>query len=123
VKKIEAIIEPVQFQDVRESLSAVGVTDLATSEIRSVDPLGRHREMYRGVEYTVDLLPKIKIETVVADDLAECAVSAITRAASPRSGRSGNVFVSAVDEVVVIRNGIAGPTWVLVSAEGRAASA
>jgi len=105
MKKIEAVIEPVQFDDVREALSAVGVTDLATSEVRGVDPLGRHTEIYRGVEYTVDLIPKIKVEAVVADDLAEGAISAITDAASPRSGRSDRIFVSAVEEVVVIRNG------------------
>jgi len=104
MKKIEAIIEPVQFGDVKEALSAVGVTDLATSEVRGVDPLGRHTEIYRGVEYTVDLIPKIKVETVVADDLADCAISAITDAAPPRNGRPGRIFVSAVEEVVVIRN-------------------
>jgi len=105
MKKIEAIIEPIQFHDVKEALSAVGVTDLATSEMRGVDPLGRHTEIYRGVQYTVDLIPRIKVETVVADDLADRAISAITNAAQPRNGRAGKIFVSAVEEVVVIRSG------------------
>ena len=105
MKKIEAIIEPVQFHEVKEALSEVGVTDLATSEVRGVDPLGGHTEIYRGVHYTVDLIPRIKVELVVADDLADCAISAITDAAPPRNGRSGKIFVSTVDEVVVIRNG------------------
>ena len=105
MKKIEAIVEPVQFPNVKEALSAVGVTDLAISEVRGADPLGRHTEIYRGVEYTVDLIPKIKVEAVVADDLTDCAISAITDAAPARNGRSGRIFVSAVEEVVVIRNG------------------
>ena len=105
MKKIEAIIEPVQFQDVRESLSAVGVTDLTTSEVRAVDPLGRHTEVYRGVEYTVDIVPKVKIEVVVADDLADSALDAITDAAPPQNGRANKIFVSPVDDAIVIRSG------------------
>ena len=108
MKKIEAIIEPIQFHDVKEALSAVGVTDLASSEVRGVDPLGRHTEIYRGVQYTVDIIPQMKVEVVVADDLADRTISAITDAAQPRNGRFGKIFVSAVDEVVVIRSGVHG---------------
>ena len=108
MKKIEAIVEPVQFQDVKEALSGIGVRDLTISEIRAVDPLGAHTEMYRGVEYTVDCVPKIKIEAVVADELADDAVAAIAEAASPRHDGAGKIFISPVEEVFELRSGSRG---------------
>ena len=105
MKKIEAIIKPFKLDDVREALSEVGVTGLTVTEVKGFGRQKGHTELYRGAEYVVDFLPKVKIEAVVADKLIDRCIEAIT--ASARTGKigDGKIFVYNVDEVVRIRTG------------------
>lgn len=105
MKKIEAIIKPFKLDDVKDALHEVGVQGMTVFEARGFGRQKGHTELYRGAEYVVDFLPKIKIEVVVEDSLAENAVEAIVEAA--RTGRigDGKIFVSSVDEVVRVRTG------------------
>ncbi len=105
MKKIEAIIKPFKLDEVREALSEVGITGLTVTEVKGFGRQKGHTELYRGAEYVVDFLPKIKIEVVVADAIVEQAIEAIIKAA--RTGRigDGKIFVSAVEQVVRIRTG------------------
>ena len=105
MKKIEAIIKPFKLDDVKDALHDVGVQGMTVIEARGFGRQKGHTELYRGAEYVVDFLPKIKIEVVVEDSLAENAVEAIVEAA--RTGRigDGKIFVSTVDEVVRVRTG------------------
>jgi nitrogen regulatory protein P-II 1 len=105
MKKIEAIIKPFKLEEVRDSLAAVGVEGMTVSEVKGFGRQKGHTEIYRGAEYTVDFLPKIKIELVVPDPLAETAAEAIVKAAKTGKIGDGKVFVSDVDQVIRIRTG------------------
>jgi len=105
VKKVEAIIKPFKLDDVREALSEIGVTGMTATEVRGFGRQKGHTELYRGAEYVVDFLPKIKIEVVLPEDLAEQAVEVIQRAARTGKIGDGKIFVSAVERVIRIRTG------------------
>ena len=103
MKKIEAIIKPFKLEEVKEALAEIGVEGMTVSEVKGFGRQKGHTEIYRGSEYTVDFLPKIKIEVVLADDLAEKAVAAIVKAAKTGKIGDGKVFISPVEEAVRIR--------------------
>ena len=103
MKKIEAIIKPFKLEEVKEALAEIGVEGLTVSEVKGFGRQKGHTEIYRGSEYTVDFLPKIKIEVVLIDDLAEKAVAAIVKAAKTGKIGDGKVFISPVLEAVRIR--------------------
>ena len=105
MKKIECIIKPFKLEDVKEALSELGVQGMTVSEVKGFGRQKGHTELYRGSEYTVDFLPKVKIEVVVADDLVEKAVEAIGNAAKTGKIGDGKIFVFPVEEVVRIRTG------------------
>jgi nitrogen regulatory protein P-II 1 len=105
MKKIEAIIKPFKLDEVREALSEVGVTGLTVTEVKGFGRQKGHTELYRGAEYVVDFLPKIKIEIVVAEATVETAIEAIIKAARTGKIGDGKIFVSAVEQVVRIRTG------------------
>ncbi len=103
MKKIEAIIKPFKLEDVKEALSAVGVEGMTVSEVKGFGRQKGHTEIYRGSEYTVDFLPKIKIELVLPDPRVNEAVQAIVKAAKTGKIGDGKVFVSPVEDAVRIR--------------------
>ncbi len=103
MKKIEAIIKPFKLEEVKEALSEVGIEGMTVSEVKGFGRQKGHTEIYRGSEYTVDFLPKIKIEIVVPDNQAESAVAAIVKAAKTGKIGDGKVFISPVEEAVRIR--------------------
>lgn len=104
MKKLEAVIQPSKLDAVKEALHEIGIQGMTVSEVRGHGRQKGHSEIYRGHEYTVDLLPKIKVEVVLPDTLAEQAVDAITKAA--RSGKigDGKIFLSAIGEAIRIRD-------------------
>ncbi len=103
MKKIEAIIKPFKLEDVKEALSSLGVEGMTVSEVKGFGRQKGHTEIYRGSEYTVDFLPKIKIEVVLADSQVEPAVAAIVKAAKTGKIGDGKVFVSSVENAIRIR--------------------
>ncbi len=103
MKKIEAIIKPFKLEDVKEALSSLGVQGMTVSEVKGFGRQKGHTEIYRGSEYTVDFLPKIKIEVVLADSVVASAVEAIVKAARTGKIGDGKVFVSAIENAVRIR--------------------
>jgi nitrogen regulatory protein P-II 1 len=105
VKKIEAIIKPFKLDDVKDALHEVGVSGITVSEVKGFGRQKGHTELYRGAEYVIDFLPKVKVEVVVEDVLVENVIEAIMQAA--RTGRigDGKIFVLAIDEAVRIRTG------------------
>ena len=105
MKKIEAIIKPFKLEDVKEALNKVGVQGLTVTEAKGYGRQKGHTELYRGAEYVVDFLPKVKIEIVVEDSLLERAVDAIQHAAHSGKIGDGKIFVSSVEEVIRIRTG------------------
>jgi nitrogen regulatory protein P-II 1 len=105
MKKIEAIIKPFKLDDVRESLSNIGITGMTASEVKGFGRQKGHTELYRGAEYVVDFLPKLKIDVVVGDDKVEACIEAITAAARTGKIGDGKIFVSSVEKVVRIRTG------------------
>ncbi|MEN3111628.1 P-II family nitrogen regulator [Uliginosibacterium paludis] len=105
MKKIEAIIKPFKLDEVREALSDVGITGLTVTEVKGFGRQKGHTELYRGAEYVVDFLPKIKVEVVVADDIVDQTVEAIIKAAHTGKIGDGKIFVSPVEQVVRIRTG------------------
>jgi nitrogen regulatory protein PII len=105
VKQITAIIKPFKLDEVREALAEVGVTGLTVTDVKGFGRQKGHTELYRGAEYVVDFLPKIKIEAVVADSILERAIDAITRAARTGKIGDGKIFVRPVEHVVRIRTG------------------
>ncbi|MDT3734967.1 MAG: P-II family nitrogen regulator [Denitratisoma sp.] len=105
MKKIEAIIKPFKLDEVREALSEVGVTGLTVTEVKGFGRQKGHTELYRGAEYVVDFLPKIKIEVVVADGTVEQAIEAIIKAARTGKIGDGKIFVTPVEQIVRIRTG------------------
>jgi nitrogen regulatory protein P-II 1 len=102
--KIEAIIQPSKLDAVKEALQDVGVTGMTVSEVRGHGRQKGHTEVYRGAEYTVDLLPKIKIEMVLAEGRAEAAVQVILKTAKTGKIGDGKIFLSKIDEAIRIRN-------------------
>lgn len=110
MKKIEAIIQPHKLDEVKEALIGIGVSGMTISEVRGHGRQKGHTEVYRGSEYKVDLLPKVKVEMVVADASASQVVN--TLAAAARSGKigDGKIFVSSIENIVRIRNGEQGET-------------
>ncbi len=103
MKKIEAIIKPFKLEDVKEALSGLGVEGMTVSEVKGFGRQKGHTEIYRGSEYTVDFLPKIKIELVLADNIVASAVDAIVKAAKTGKIGDGKVFVSPIDNAIRIR--------------------
>ena len=103
MKKIEAIIKPFKLEDVKDALSGLGVEGMTVSEVKGFGRQKGHTEIYRGSEYTVDFLPKLKVEVVLADAQAEAAVDAIVKAARTGKIGDGKVFVSTVENAVRIR--------------------
>jgi nitrogen regulatory protein P-II 1 len=103
MKKVEAIIKPFKLEEVKDGLSEVGIEGMTISEVKGFGRQKGHTEIYRGSEYTVDFLPKIKLELVVTDERVDAAVAAIIKAAKTGKIGDGKVFVSAVDEAVRIR--------------------
>jgi nitrogen regulatory protein P-II 1 len=102
--KIEAIIQPGRFEAVKEALTEAGITGMTISEVRGHGRQKGHTETYRGREYSVDLLPKVKVEIVIDDGHVSAAVDAIVKAASTGKIGDGKIFLSKVDEVIRIRN-------------------
>jgi nitrogen regulatory protein P-II 1 len=105
MKKIEAIIKPFKLDEVREALSEVGITGLTVTEVKGFGRQKGHTELYRGAEYVVDFLPKIKVEVVVTETIVEQALEAIVKAARTGKIGDGKIFVVSVDQVVRIRTG------------------
>ncbi|WP_374342530.1 P-II family nitrogen regulator [Azonexus sp.] len=105
MKKIEAVIKPFKLDEVREALSEVGITGLTVTEVKGFGRQKGHTELYRGAEYVVDFLPKIKIEIVVANENVDAAIDAIIKAARTGKIGDGKIFVSTVEQVVRIRTG------------------
>lgn len=110
MQKIEAIIQPSKLDAVKQALLDAGVESMTILEARGHGRQKGHTEFYRGREYTVDLLPKIKIETIIADELLDKAVNAILTAARTGKIGDGKIFISKIDEAIRIRNDERGPT-------------
>ncbi len=105
MKKIEAIIKPFKLEDVKEALAGVGVEGMTVSEVKGFGRQKGHTEIYRGSEYTVDFLPKLKLEIVLSDDVVEAATEAILNAAKTGKIGDGKVFVLAIEQALRIRTG------------------
>ena len=105
MKKIEAIIKPFKLDDVREALSDLGITGMTVTEVRGFGRQKGHTELYRGAEYMVDFLPKVKMEIVVPDDLLEPCLDAIIETAQTGKIGDGKIFVYEIERVVRIRTG------------------
>ncbi len=108
MKLITAIIKPFKMDDVREALSAIGVAGITTTEVKGFGRQKGHTELYRGAEYVVDFLPKIKLEIAVTDEMVDKAVSTIVKAANTGKIGDGKIFVSNLEQVVRIRTGETG---------------
>jgi nitrogen regulatory protein P-II 1 len=110
MKKIEAIIKPFKLDDVREALSDIGITGMTASEVKGFGRQKGHTELYRGAEYVIDFLPKVKVEIVITDEQVDVSIEAITNAARTGKIGDGKIFVSEVGRVVRIRTGEEGDT-------------
>lgn len=108
MKKIEAIIKPFKLDDVKDALQDIGISGLTVIEAKGFGRQKGHTELYRGAEYVVDFLPKVKIEVVIDDALLEKAVEAIQKAANTGRIGDGKIFISTVDEAIRIRTGETG---------------
>ena len=108
MKKIEAVIKPFKLDEVREALSEIGVSGLTVTEVKGFGRQKGHTELYRGAEYVVDFLPKVKVEIVVPDDAVENAIDCIIKAARTGKIGDGKIFVMPVEQVVRIRTGETG---------------
>ena len=108
MKKVEAIIKPFKLDEVKESLSAIGVQGITVSEVKGFGRQKGHTELYRGAEYVVDFLPKVKVELIVGDGLVDRAIEAIIKAARTGKIGDGKIFVTSVEQVVRIRTGESG---------------
>ena len=109
MRKVEAIIKPFKLDDVKEALQGVGIQGMTVSEVKGFGRQKGHTELYRGAEYVVDFLPKIKIEIACSDELVEKVVQAICQAANTGRIGDGKIFVHSLEEVVRIRTGESGP--------------
>ena len=105
MKKIEAIIKPFKLDEVQETLSEINITGMTATEVKGFGRQKGHTELYRGAEYVVDFLPKVKIETVVREDQVERCIEAITEAARTGKIGDGKIFISPVEQAVRIRTG------------------
>jgi nitrogen regulatory protein P-II 1 len=105
MKKIEAIIKPFKLDEVREALSELSISGLTVTEVKGFGRQKGHTELYRGAEYVVDFLPKIKVEVVVSGEMLDTAVEAIIKAAHTGKIGDGKIFVSSVEQVIRIRTG------------------
>jgi len=110
MKKIEAIIKPFKLDDVREALSDIGITGMTASEVKGFGRQKGHTELYRGAEYVIDFLPKVKVEIVITDEQVDASIEAIMNAARTGKIGDGKIFVSEVGRVVRIRTGEEGDT-------------
>ncbi len=108
MKKIEAVVKPFKLDEVREALSEIGVTGLTVTEVKGFGRQKGHTELYRGAEYVVDFLPKVKVEVILGDALADRAIEAIVKAARTGKIGDGKIFVTPVEQVVRIRTGESG---------------
>lgn len=108
MKKIEAIIKPFKLDEVREALSEIGVSGLTVTEVKGFGRQKGHTELYRGAEYVVDFLPKVKVEVIIPEAQLEQAIEAIVKAARTGKIGDGKIFVTAVEQVVRIRTGESG---------------
>ncbi|MFZ4540458.1 MAG: P-II family nitrogen regulator [Rickettsiales bacterium] len=109
MKKIEAIIKPFKLDDVKEALQEIGLQGITVTEARGFGRQKGHTELYRGAEYVVDFLPKVKIEVIVVDELVEKTIEAIVSAAQTGRIGDGKIFVSPIEDVIRIRTGERGP--------------
>ena len=108
VKQVTAIIKPFKLDEVREALAEVGVSGLTVTEVKGFGRQKGHTELYRGAEYVVDFLPKIRVEVVLADEMVEQAIEAVIKAARTGKIGDGKIFVSPVDQAIRIRTGESG---------------
>ena len=108
MKKVEAIIKPFKLDEVREALSDMGVSGLTVTEVKGFGRQKGHTELYRGAEYVVDFLPKVKVEVIMADNLVDRAIEAIVKAARTGKIGDGKIFVTGVEQTVRIRTGESG---------------
>ena len=108
MKKVEAIIKPFKLEEVKEALTELGITGMTISEVKGYGRQKGHTELYRGAEYVVDFLPKVKIEVVIAAGLLDQCIEAITNAARTGKIGDGKIFVTTVEQVVRIRTGETG---------------
>jgi nitrogen regulatory protein PII len=115
MKKVEAIIKPFKLEEVKEALAEVGIQGMTVTEVKGFGRQKGHTEIYRGSEYTVDFLPKVKIEIVVADEEASSVAEAIVKSANTGKIGDGKVFLSPVEEAIRIRTGDTGAGAVSVS--------
>ena len=108
MKLVTAVIKPFKLDEVREALSAIGVQGITVTEVKGFGRQKGHTELYRGAEYVVDFLPKVKVEVIVADSLVERAIDSIVKAARTGKIGDGKIFITAVEQVVRIRTGESG---------------
>ena len=109
MKKVEAVIKPFKLDEVKESLSGIGVQGITVSEVKGFGRQKGHTELYRGAEYVVDFLPKVKLEIIVKDDMVTKVVEAISKAAKTGRIGDGKIFVLPIEDVLRIRTGERGP--------------
>ncbi len=112
MKLVTAIVKPFKLDDVREALSDIGVQGMTVTEVKGYGRQKGHTELYRGAEYVVDFLPKIKLEIAIGDDILDQALEAISNAANSGKVGDGKIFVTALEQVVRIRTGETGPAAV-----------
>jgi nitrogen regulatory protein P-II 1 len=105
MKKIEAIVKPFKMDDVREALAEIGISGMTVAEVKGFGRQKGHTELYRGAEYVVDFLPKVKIEVVITDDQVDACLEAIVKSARTGKIGDGKIFVTTVEKVVRIRTG------------------
>ena len=110
MKKIEAIIKPFKLDEVREALSAIGIMGLTATEVKGFGRQKGHTELYRGAEYVVDFLPKVKLDLIISDDMLEKAIEVIVSTAHTGKIGDGKIFVMDVNQVIRIRTGEKGDT-------------
>jgi len=115
MKKVEAIVKPFKLEDIKEALSEIGIQGMTVTEVKGFGRQKGHTEIYRGSEYTVDFLPKVKLEIVVDDEQVEGVIDKIVSTANTGKIGDGKVFVSPIEEAVRIRTGEKGPDAVAVS--------
>ena len=109
MKKIEAIIKPFKLDDVREALAEIGITGMTVSEVKGFGRQKGHTELYRGAEYMVDFLPKVKIELIVQDDDVDACIESIVETAHTGKIGDGKIFISSIEHTIRIRTGETGP--------------
>ena len=115
MKKVEAIVKPFKLEDIKEALSEIGIQGMTVTEVKGFGRQKGHTEIYRGSEYTVDFLPKVKLEIVVDDEQVDDVIDTIITTANTSKIGDGKVFVSPIEEAVRIRTGERGPDAVAVS--------